>query len=205
MKRGLHKELMMKKLLIVGAVVLVTLVALGVAGLAYAQSQNPPTPAPEGNTQYTPGMMGGWRGMMGWRQGYRQGMMNGYRRGFAQGAYGPMHDYMIAALAGKLGLTVDELNAKIANGERPYDIALSKGLTEDQVRELMEQAHDEALQAAVAAGVLTQEQVDRMDQMMGQMWQNGGGFGRMGAGGFGNGRFGSGGCPGMDGSTAPQP
>lgn len=188
----------MKKLLIVGAVVLVTLVALGVAGLAYAQSQNPPTPAPEGNTQYAPGMMG-------WRQGYRQGMMNGYRRGFAQGTYGPMHDYMIAALAGKLSLTVDELNAKIANGERPYDIALSKGLTEDQVRELMAQAHDEALQAAVAAGVLTEEQADRMDQMMGQMWQNGGGFGRMGAGGLGNGRFGSGGCPGMGGGTATQP
>jgi hypothetical protein len=192
----------MKKFYIIGSVIAVALIALGVAGLAFAQGQNPPTPQPYGGNQ---GMMGGWRGqgatnqagMMGWQRGFRQGMM----RGYAQGMMGPMHDYMIAALAAKLNLTVDELQTKINAGERPYDLAKAQGLTDAQIQELMEQAHDEALKAAVAAGVLTQAQADAMDQLMEQMWQNGGsgrGFGMMGG-------RGTGGCPGMGGNLPAQP
>ena len=154
----------MKKVIWIGVIVGVLLIGLGVVGMAYAQTQNPPqpqTPATGAYDQNYPGMMGrGGRGMMGGR--------------FAQGqaGFGPMHEYMVAALAEKLGLTVDELNAKIANGERPYDIAVAQGLTTEEIQVIIEEAHDEALKAAVAAGVLTQEQADWMDSHMEQMWQN---------------------------------
>ncbi len=119
-------------------------------------------------------------------------MMRGGRVA-GQGAYGPMHTYMIDALATKFNLSVEELQAKIDAGERPYDIAKAAGFTDAQIQDLMEQAHDEALKAAVAAGVLTQEQADWMDQHMEQMWENGGGPGR------------TGGCPGMGGRWSNQP
>lgn len=191
----------MKKILVIGAVIVVTLIALGVAGFAYAQAQNPPTPQP-GNGVYQnfpgQGMMGfqGRAGMLGWRQGFRQGMM----RGYANGLMGGMHDYMIQALAAKLNLSVEDLQSKINSGERPYEIAKAQGLTDAQIQELMEQAHDEALKAAVAAGVLTQAQADAMDQRMEQMWQNGVFGGLMGGRGFG-----VRGCPGMSGSATQQP
>lgn len=198
----------MKKLLYMGIGALITILALGAAGFAYAQAQNPPTPQPPagtGTTQTQPGwgmmggMMRGWNssgqsGMMNWRQGLRRGMMGSYARGFAQGSFGPMHEYMITALADKLGLTVEDLQAKIQAGETPLEIAAAQGLSADQVKDLVEQAHDEALKAAVAAGVLTQEQADFMDQRMESMWQNRGMYGRMGN---------SGGCPMNNQTTQP--
>jgi hypothetical protein len=201
----------MKKFYIIGSVIAVALIALGIASLTYAQAQNPPTPQPNtgnGANQNPPG-----QGMMGgWRAGFRQGMMGGYARGYARGMMGPMHEYMIAALAARLNLTVDELQAKINTGERPYDLAKAQGLTDAQIQDLMNQAHDEALKAAVAAGALTQEQADAMDQRMEQMWQNGGMGsgpqnrpGMMGGRGFGAGKFGPGGCPGMGGNLPTQP
>jgi hypothetical protein len=172
----------MKKFLIIGSIVGVVLIALGVVGFAFAQSQTP-----------QPGTYpGGWGMMGGGRRGmHGYGMMGG-GRGAGQGTYGPMHTYMVAALAEKLDLTVDELQAKIDAGERPYDIAKAAGMTDAQIQDLMEQAHDEALKAAVAAGVLTQEQADWMDQHMEQMWQNGDGPGRSGS------------CPRMGGRWSSQ-
>jgi len=142
----------MKKVLIGTSLVLVVLVALAAAGLAFAQSQDP-TPAPGFNRGY--GMMGG-RGMMG------------------DGTTGPMHTYMIEALAPRLGLSVEDLQARIDAGETPYQIAQAQGMTDEQIVTLMSEAHTEALQAAVDAGVITQEQADWMSQRMGQMGQNGG-------------------------------
>jgi Spy/CpxP family protein refolding chaperone len=172
----------MKKFLIIGGIVGVFLIALGVVGFAYAQTQ---TPQP-GNYPGGWGMMGGNRHEM---QG--PGMMRGGRGMMGQGAQGPIHTYMIAALAEKLDLTVDQLQAKIEAGERPYDIAKAQNLNDEQIKELLEQAHDEALKAAVAAGVLTQEQADWMNQRMEQKW----------AGGFPGG---AGGCPGMGGRWSNQ-
>jgi hypothetical protein len=103
--------------------------------------------------------------MMAWKQGFT--------RGYSQGMFGPMHETMVAFLAEKLGLSAEALQEKIDNGERPYDIAKALGLTNEQIQDVLEQAHDQALQAAVAAGRLTQEQADLMDQHMEQMGQNG--------------------------------
>jgi uncharacterized protein YidB (DUF937 family) len=187
----------MKKLLIVSAASIVVLATLAIVGYAFAQSVTPPTPTPvQGtDTQRAPWMMGGGHrmmggyrpeiaaraGIMGWRQGFRQGMMMGFARGFSQGAYGPLHDYIVSALAQKLGLTVDDLNAKITDGERPYQIAKSQGFSDEQVLNLLQRAHNDALQAAVADGVIPQEQADRMSQMMGNIGQEGCGMGQIGS------------------------
>lgn len=104
--------------------------------------------------------------------GYQGGMMGGRMMG--RSGYGVMHTYMISALASRLGMTPEELQARMTNGETPWDIAKANGLTDAQIQQLLEEAHDEALKQAVAAGVITQEQADWMDAHMDSMWQNGG-------------------------------
>ena len=154
----------MKKILIVGAVILAVVAVLGAAGLAYAQTRTP------GQGGYGQGMMGnGGRygpGMMGRQGGRGFGMMGG------QGT-GPMHTYMVEALAEALDLTPQTVQDRIAAGETPWQIAQSTGLPDEQVRDLLHQVHDTALEKAVAAGAITQEQADWMDTHMDQMWENG--------------------------------
>lgn len=165
----------MKKILIIVAMVGIVILALGIAGFAYAQSQTP-TPVPS-YPGYGRGMMGGWGGrgysgygpgMMGGRGGfgYGPGMMGGY-------GFGPMHQYMINALAVGLDLTPEALQTRIANGETPIQIAQAKGLSDEEIRTLFLEAHDASLDQAVEAGLLTQEQADWMDQHMEQIWANG--------------------------------
>jgi hypothetical protein len=173
----------MKKLMIIAAVVTVAILALGVAGFAYAQSGQP-TPIPftpgwmRGGAQngqgYGPGMMGRGNqngqtqpgygpGMMGGAFGARgRGMMGG--RFGANGQFGPMHDQMMGSLAKALNVKVEDLNAALAKGTTPYQFAKDKGLTDEQIQKVMDTAHEEALKAAVAAGTLTQQQADWMEQ-----------------------------------------
>ena len=148
----------MKKTLLVVSIALILLVTLGIAGFAYAQSQIQPTPG----SPYRQGMMGGFSG---------QGMMGGFN-----GQYGPMHTYMVDAIAEKLGLTSEDVQSRLAAGETMWQIASSTGLSDDQVRTVLGEAHDLALDKAVEAGLLTQEQADWMDQHMEQMWTNDGGM-----------------------------
>ena len=153
----------MKKILVVSAVIFAVVAVLGVAGLAFAQTQTPGQggrgSGMMGNGGYGPGMMGG-------RGGRGAGMMG-------SGAYGPMHTYMVEALAEALDLTPEAVQERIANGETPLQIAQSTGLNDDQARDLLHQVHDTALDKAVAAGAITQEQADWMEGHMDTMWENG--------------------------------
>ncbi len=63
------------------------------------------------------------------------------------GEYGPMHDTIVNALAEATGLSVDEINTKMSDGETMYQIARDAGLSEDQVNELFTQAHQDAFGA----------------------------------------------------------
>jgi hypothetical protein len=142
---------------------------------------------PYGNSDgYGPGGMMGRRG-----NNFGPGMMGG--RGFAQGK-GILHDYMISAFAGAIGLTVDEVNTRITEGETLKEIAIAQGTTDAQLTELITQVRQDALDQAVADGVITQTQADlmleRMNQYSGQ--------------GFGPG-FNMGDCPMFDGDEAQQP
>ena len=151
----------MKKLLFGIVAVVVVAAALGTAGLVFAQTSTPQAPVPGSGYGY--GNMMGGRGMGGGMMGQgqtaspRYGMMNGVDSG-------PLHDGMIVVYAEKLGLTVTEINTRLANGETMAQIAFSKGLTADQFQTLMLDARSQAIDQAVKAGTLTQVQADAMKQ-----------------------------------------
>lgn len=157
----------MNKILVFGVIVAVLVAALGIAGVAYAQTQTPPVP----ETVYGQGMMGGrggHAGMMGGRGAAGAGQM---------GLDGPLHDYMVAAMASVFGVTSEELQAVHDSGQTMWDYVQEQGMTQEQFTEKMLQARTQALEQAVADGVITQEQADWMLSRMSQMWQNGAGSG----------------------------
>ena len=150
----------MKKWFLGIAVVATLVLALLSAGYVFAQTTSPTPQAP--GSGYGRGMMGG--GMMGYA---------------GTGVEGPMHDAMVAAFAQKLGITVDDLNARLAKGETMAQIAASKGLTSAEFYTLMKDARSQAIDQAVKDGTLTQAQADWMKQRGAGMMS---GYGRRGAG-----------------------
>jgi len=89
------------------------------------------------------------------------------------GQTGPMHSYMVAALADALDLSTNDVEARLAAGETGYQIALAQGIRTEDIPALMLEVRTQAVNAAVADGVLTQAQANRMLQH---------GFSRGGAG-----------------------
>ena len=150
----------MKKTLLIVAVVVLALGALGV-GVAFAQGGYPPS-NPSG---YGRGMMGGG------------GMMGG------QGGYGVMHDYVEEALADKLGITEAQVEQELAT-KPMYQIALDRGVAQADLQAFMLDVHKTAFAAAVKDGVMTQAQADAM---FAHMSQNGFGTGACPMGGYGTG------------------
>lgn len=101
-------------------------------------------------------------------------------RGFGDGW---MHDDLVKAFADKLGLTVDDVTARLKAGETFAKIAESKGITGDAYTTLMKDLQVKVIDAALAAGKITQAQADAMkamlDKVPGMMWDKnfGKGFG----------------------------
>lgn len=87
---------------------------------------------------------------------------------------GWMRDYVLRALAQRLNLTVDELNSRLASGETLYQILLAEGVKAADIPSLMQEVRKEAIQAALADGVITQAQAD---WMLANLNQRGFGFG----------------------------
>ncbi|MBL8080002.1 MAG: hypothetical protein JNM55_18685 [Anaerolineales bacterium] len=92
-----------------------------------------------------------------------------------QNGGGYLHTYMVSALAEKLGLKVEDVNARITAGETMYDIAIADGVKAEDFPALMIEVRAQAVSAAVKDGIITQEQAD---------WMNSHGMGR---GGYGTG------------------
>lgn len=92
------------------------------------------------------------------------------------GGEGPMHEYMVKALAEALGMDAAKLETRLEGGETAYQIALAQGIAAEDIPALLSAAHTKALDSAVAAGVISQQQAD---------WMNSRGFGR--GGGMGTG------------------
>ncbi|MCD6285171.1 MAG: hypothetical protein J7M39_04570 [Anaerolineae bacterium] len=67
-----------------------------------------------------------------------------------------------ALLAGALNMTLDELEAAYADGETMSSLTAQKGLDAAAVRDGVMAAREAALAEAVADGVITQEQADKM-------------------------------------------
>jgi hypothetical protein len=117
------------------------------------------SPGSDRGTYYGPLMMGEWSrpGMMGgW---YGPGMRGGYYGGGWMADY---RDEMHAAVAEALGLSVEELDAAMAEGQTMWQIAEEQGVDPEVIRDAMQDAREEAINQAVADGVLTQEQADWM-------------------------------------------
>ncbi len=102
---------------------------------------------------------------------------------------GPLHDYMINAMAAALGITPSDFEARLATGKTAYQIALDLGISADKIPALLADARAKAFDAAVVAGVVTQQQANWMNshgtmQMApGTCTVTGGVIGRMARGG----------------------
>lgn len=166
----------MKKLFFASLIVAALVAVLVSTSSVFAQSPNPTAPA-------------------GSAYGYGRGMGGGL--GIASGAdEGILHDAMIAYFAKELGLTVDELNTRLAGGETIAQIATAKGYTADQVATLITNARSAALDQAVKDGKLTQAQADWMKQRGTAMNGSGTGIrGGMGGRGMRGAGAGNGACP----------
>lgn len=154
----------MKKRSIIIATMLALLVAIGAFGLAFAQTNAPPSP----ETPYGRGRMG----MVRWGENAAS-MLGGFRGNAPAGAEGPLHEYLLPALAEAFNLTPDELEARHASGDTLWELAEARGFTSEQFQELVQQARSEALNQAVVEGVISQEQADWMLSRMSRGWAAG--------------------------------
>lgn len=84
---------------------------------------------------------------------------------------------MHAAIAEALGMTVEDFEAALTEGKTPFILASEQGIDFADVRAAMASLHAEALEQAVAEGLITQE---RANWMLGRQAGQGnrvGGFG----------------------------
>ncbi len=156
----------MRKSWIIVGVVGIAVLALGAAGLAYAQSDTPPVT----NPGYGPEMMGD------------RGSYVGMRGELAIGEDGPYHELMLESFAEALGIAVDQVEARLDSGEMMWQIAEAAGISEEEFLEIMQQGRKTMVEQAFEDGKLSQEQAD----FMGPRWQEGGfGGGYEGCMGYG--------------------
>ncbi|MFU8770941.1 MAG: hypothetical protein ACNA8H_00830 [Anaerolineales bacterium] len=127
--------------------------------------------------------------MMGFYQS--EGIEPGMVGGFHMGTPGLMHEYMLDAFAGAVGLTPEQVQERLIAGETRWEIAQSQGFGEEDIQALMFGVHSEVLQEMVADGVISQEQADLMLERKAQMYAAGFGSGNCHGEGV-QGRFGGG-------------
>jgi len=104
---------------------------------------------------------------------------------------GVLHEYMEKALAEKLGIDLATVEAAFDAGTPLYQVALEYGITAEEMPAFMLEVRTAASEAALADGVITQDQADRMLKGAGR----GMGSGKM-LGGRGAGSCGGTGVPG---------
>ena len=146
----------MKKILVIGAAVaaLVTFLGFGYASLAYAQDDQPLCP---------------FCGEGEWSRG-----RDGFQGHMAAGEYGPMHDYLHAALAEAFGMTPEALEAAHDGGQTLWEIAQDQGVSAEAFQALVQEARAAAFEQMAADGVISPEQAE---------WMAGRMFGGRGQGG----------------------
>ncbi len=161
----------MKKVLMI-AVTIVAVIALGNVLLASAQNGNPPnqpnaTCPLSGYTCPFSGTMpygaGGMHGMMGGRGMMHGGVYTGTMpmHGYMMGQDG-MHEQVWTAIAKKLGLTYEQLTQAVQNGQTITQLAEAKDVSLDELKEAAKGAIKTSLVDLVKQGALTQDQADWM-------------------------------------------
>ena len=124
-----------------------------------------------------PGIMGGQsndgvRSFMDKRDGFSipgktgRGMMGGVidnARGHGMQILG---EYHVAALAEKMGMTEEAVNSQLQDGKTMLDLAAEKGMTVEEYITLREDVRILAIDKALEAGVISQNQADWMKENM---------------------------------------
>jgi hypothetical protein len=155
----------MKKILLIGGLLGIVIIAFGLVGFVYAQSTNPPTPDNPGYP--IDGALRRGYGMMGAAMGSRATFAGeGYHMN------GLLHEYMFNSLSQAFGLTSEELQSRYDAGETPWQIAESLGLSAEKFNDLMIEARTAAINQALADGVIAPEQANWMLEHMNQMQTN---------------------------------
>jgi len=107
--------------------------------------------------------------------------------------FGPLHAYMVNNLAAIFGLDPEAIQRSLDQGKTMWDLAQAEGLSAEQFKAGLIEARANALAEAVADGVITQTQANRMIQNSSQMLDYGNGLGVCAGGGrpngFNRGRF----------------
>ena len=122
----------MKKVLLIGSLVVVGILIFGAVGVASAKTLLPRLAGSSmlANFESRSSMMNS--------QGTGTGMTSGGRGGMmGQSGSGLLHDYMLAGFAAAFDLDVADLQARIDAGETMHDVALSLGYTQESFTELM--------------------------------------------------------------------
>jgi hypothetical protein len=161
---------MNKVVIAVLAVVAVLAVAFGVFSFVRAERfQNQSYVAAQIQQGFGPGMMG-YRLGNDYESGstnrqdndFGPGMMGG-RNGRNTGrGIGVMYEYQVAALAEKLGMTTDDLTTQLNAGKTVLDLAAEKGMTVKEFITMQDEVKVLAIDKALAAGVISQNQADAM-------------------------------------------
>lgn len=168
----------MKKLFLIGVGFVLAVAIFGVAGFAYAQTQNPPT---TDGPEFPYGRAGLSRGSHGSMVGGQMNAVPGEMMGFGldKDEAGPLHDYLWPALAEAFGLTDEQIEAFEIVRETLQGIRAD--LTQEEIRDTMKQAMTAAIENALADGAITDEQaeawLERLEQVDGMPF---GGRGRVG-------------------------
>lgn len=95
---------------------------------------------------------------------------------------GPLHDLFLENLAEALGISSDDLAARLEGGEKLPNIAAEYGYEGEALKELLTSVRDATIEDALATGLITEEQAERAREF----------GGRRGPGRRGKGRFGGG-------------
>jgi regulator of replication initiation timing len=83
---------------------------------------------------------------------------------------GAMSNLMEESLSEALGVSVEELEDLISQSEDWEEVAEQLDLTEEQLEQRLEEAHDLAIDKAVEEGYMDQEEAEWMREHMSDMW-----------------------------------
>ncbi len=136
----------MKKFAITSVAIAALAVFLMSATSVYAQAPAPFTPP------VTPGGNG--------RGGQMGAPIASGMNSIAATGDGVLHDTVINVYAGKLGLSVEDLNARLEAGETLAQIAYAQGLSVEEINAMMTEARSQGFNQAVTDGSVTQSQAD---------------------------------------------
>jgi hypothetical protein len=71
-------------------------------------------------------------------------------------------DTMLATLAAESGIDLDVLTETVENRESIRDLLAEAGFDEEAIEEMMDKAHDAAIDQLLADGIITEEQAEQM-------------------------------------------